>query len=136
MSAGLPVAQEAAGEGVLQRLPEPVAPHETLDAVAVYLRDEVRAAQAHAMDLIRQGRRGYAMYLLTRSVQRQARIIGRHDVETVWAAMAALPRTPGHRVDDAPVVEGRTWPPRPLAVPGVGPVVPGAQLPVRRAGGA
>jgi hypothetical protein len=121
---------------VLQRLPEPVAPHETLDAVAVYLRDEVRAAQAHAMDLIRQGRRGYAMYLLTRSVQRQARIIGRHDVETVWAAMAALPRTPGHRVDDAPVVEGRTWPPRPLAVPGVGPVVPGAQLPVRRAGGA
>lgn len=131
MSAPVP-----AGEGVLQRLPEPPAPHETLDAVAVYLRDEVRAAQAHAMDLIRQGRRGYAMYLLTRSVQRQARIIGRHDVGEVWSAMAVLPRTPGQRADDAPVVEGRTWPPRPLAVPGVGPVAPGAQLPVRRTGGA
>lgn len=112
----------------IQRLPEPTAAHETLEAVAVYLRDEVRSAHAHVQALLKEGRPGYAMFRLRRSLDHQLRIIGRHDIGEVWAAMQRLDRTPGHH---APGEEpaARTWPPAPL-------VVPGAQLPVRRAGGA
>lgn len=84
--------------GTLQRLPEKTAPHETLEAVAFYLRDEVRAAHRRARIARDEGKPGYAAFILARSVERQARIVGfHHSVDEVWAAMRDLDAHPTRR---------------------------------------
>lgn len=101
-------------DGTLQRLPERAAPHETVEAVASYLFDEVRVAHRRARDLIREGRPGQAAFVLTRSVERQARIVGLHlDVDEVWSAMRALAADPVRRhalaAASTEVRAGRSW---------------------------
>jgi hypothetical protein len=51
-----------------------------------YVDQERHASVRRALDLIRDGRRGYAVFVLTRSVERQARISG--------VGMADIPACP------------------------------------------